>query len=286
VWIFYALLSAFSLSSVDAPSKKVLRYASEWTVVWIRLLFASPFFVVPLLFITIPPLDGTFWTTIFALIPIELVAIVLYVKAIKLSPLSLSLPFLSLTPVFLILTGWLILGERVDFIGACAIGLIVLGAYLLHIHTFREGWLAPLRAIYREKGSRFMIVVAVLYSFTSSLGKLAILHSSPLFFGMLYGPILAACFLPVTLSMSALRLSKHPPHWITFIGIGFFEAVKVFSHVLALSQAQVAYMIAVKRTSLLFGMAYGYLLFHETHFRQRLAGSLLMLAGVALLSLR
>lgn len=286
MWIFYALLSAFSLATVDALSKKILRHNNEWTVVWIRLLFASPFLIIPFFFITFPPLDRTFWTVILVLIPIELTAIVLYVKAINISPLSLTLPFLSLTPAFLILTGWLILGERVDLIGASAIGLIVLGAYLLHIHTFHEGWLAPVRAIYKEKGSRFMIMVAILYSITSALGKVAILHSSPIAFGIIYGPILTVAFMPVARSLSQLHLSIPLAHWVIFIAIGFFEAVKVFSHVLALSQAQVAYMIAVKRTSLLFGLAYGYFLFHETHLHQRLAGSLLMLAGLALVSLR
>lgn len=44
-------------------------------------------------------------------------------------------------------------------------------------------------------------------------------------------------------------------------------------------------MIAVKRLSLFFGVAFGGIFFHEEHIRQRLAGSLLMFAGVVLIAI-
>ena len=286
MWVLYALLSAFSFATADAFSKKALQQADERIVAWVRLLFACPFLIGLLVFISIPPLDGTFWVIILILIPLELAALLLYIRAIKVSPLSLTVPFLSLTPAFLILTGWLMLGEAVDLPGIMGIGLIVSGAYLLHIHTFREGWTVPIRAIFREPGSRLMILVAVLYSITSVLGKIAILHSSPTAFGIIYILVLAVAFSPVVFLTSRLHLPQLKTHGGSFLAIGFFEASMVFFHCLALSQAQVVYMIAVKRTSLLFSVAYGYLLFQETHFRQRIAGSLLMLAGVAIVSWR
>jgi len=42
-------------------------------------------------------------------------------------------------------------------------------------------------------------------------------------------------------------------------------------------------MIAVKRTSLLFGLAYGSWWFGEGEMAQRLAGTVVMLIGVALM---
>jgi hypothetical protein len=50
---------------------------------------------------------------------------------------------------------------------------------------------------------------------------------------------------------------------------------------MALQQVEVAYMIAVKRTSLLFGILYGALLFREPGLRTRLPAGVLMLIGVA-----
>ncbi len=41
----------------------------------------------------------------------------------------------------------------------------------------------------------------------------------------------------------------------------------------------VAYTVAVKRTSLLIGTVYGFLLFRQLNMRERLLGAILMLAG-------
>jgi uncharacterized membrane protein len=59
----------------------------------------------------------------------------------------------------------------------------------------------------------------------------------------------------------------------------------VVSHFLALAKVEVAYMIAVKRTSLLFGIVYGTLWFAEPALPQRLLGGFLMVAGVILIAL-
>ena len=48
---------------------------------------------------------------------------------------------------------------------------------------------------------------------------------------------------------------------------------------------EVAYMIAVKRTSLLFGIVYGALLFHETHATRHFIAGVLMVMGVLLIAL-
>ncbi|MBI3611434.1 MAG: EamA family transporter [Nitrospirae bacterium] len=286
MWVLYALLSAVSLATADAYSKKSLERADESVVAWIRFLFATPFLVGLLLLIPIPALDWIFWRTILLLLPIELLAVVLYIRAIKVSPLSLTIPFLSFTPVFLILTSSLMLGETVDRTGTAGIGLIALGAYLLHGHTIEQGWLSPLKAILKEQGSWLMILVAFLYSITSNLGKIAILHSSPVAFGVIYYLILTVAFAPIVWWRSRLHLPQLKTHGRTFLVIGFFEACMIVFHALAIAQTLVAYMIAVKRTSLLFSVVYGRLFFQETQIRRRFAGSLLMVIGVALIAMR
>ena len=102
----------------------------------------------------------------------------LYMKAIRDHPLSLTLPYLAFTPVFVILTGYLLLGERVDQAGTMGILLVVAGAWLLNQKhaSWRDWrtWGTPLTAILHEPGSRMMLGAALLYSFTSAMGKGAI----------------------------------------------------------------------------------------------------------------
>ena len=62
-------------------------------------------------------------------------------------------------------------------------------------------------------------------------------------------------------------------------------AVMVVTHFLAIARVEVAYMIAVKRTSLLFGILYGALLFRERRLGQNMFAGALMVAGVALILL-
>jgi drug/metabolite transporter (DMT)-like permease len=54
---------------------------------------------------------------------------------------------------------------------------------------------------------------------------------------------------------------------------------------MAIARMEVAYMIAVKRTSLLFGILYGALLFGEKRLGLHLLAESFMVAGVALIAL-
>ena len=52
---------------------------------------------------------------------------------------------------------------------------------------------------------------------------------------------------------------------------------------LAISMTNVAYMISLKRTSLLFGVLYGALWFKEEKIAERLMGAIIMILGVFLI---
>jgi drug/metabolite transporter (DMT)-like permease len=59
--------------------------------------------------------------------------------------------------------------------------------------------------------------------------------------------------------------------------------VMIITHFMALARVEVAYMIAVKRTSLLFGILYGALLFRERNLGRHVLAGALMSAGVAVI---
>ena len=277
-WVFYALITAFSLATADAISKKAMGRSDEYVIAWVRQGYPLPFLALVFFFIDIPPLDRTFYLSLLFMIPLEIAAIILYVKAIKLSPLSLTIPFLALSPVFITLTAFILLGELPDRSGILGILLIVIGAYLLNIRTTREDLLGPIKAIRRERGSIFMIIVALIYSVTATLGKVAVQHSGPIFFGVFY-PFLLTLILSVILWGKGLlpEVLSRPK---TFLAIGVFIAIMVLTHFTAISMTDVAYMISVKRVSLIFSVIYGRVLFGEENTGERLIGSMLMIAGV------
>lgn len=275
-WVLLSLIAAFTLATSDALTKKALISCNEYSVAWLRLIFSLPLLLVIFLFIPVPELDKEFYVAFFLALPLEIVSIVLYIKALRLSPLSLTLPFLALTPVFLIFVSYVILGEKVSFWGAIGILFIAAGSYALHISKIREGIFEPLRAITKEKGSVLMIGVALIYSFTSSLGKMAIEHSSPLFFGVTCFTALALLFTPIVLYKGKKVRARAV---LSVLLPGIFYSLMVVSHMIAISLAKVAYVISVKRMSLIIGVFYGYLFFKEKNIRERLFGSLLMVIG-------
>jgi len=283
MWVTLSLLTAFSLATSDALTKKVLRSRDEYFVAWIRLLFAMPLLVITLFFIEMPTLDRTFWLATVCALPLEITALILYTKALKVSPLSATLPFLALTPLFLIVTSNLILGESVSFSGAAGILLMAAGAYTLNLHKAKHAVMGPIKAIFREKGSIMMIGVAFIYSITSSLGKMAIEHSSPIFFGSFYFILVTVFFTPIAIKMNRGKLSFKKKEIIPFVSIGFTYSIMIVCHMLAMSLVNVAYMISVKRTSLLFGILYGHFIFREERIAEKIAGGIIMLTGFILI---
>jgi drug/metabolite transporter (DMT)-like permease len=282
LWLPLTLLSAFFLATSDALTKKALDGHNEYLVTWLRLLPALPLFLLPLPFIAIPPLKAEFFLCALGALPLEALAMILYTKALKLSPLNLTLPLLSVTALLLLVVPFLIVGERISYCGAFGILLIATGSYLLNVRPGTEGVLAPLRALVSERGSLCMLGVAIIYSVTSTLGKRAIAASSPLFFAACYLPLLVLLISPVALykGRGELRLMAQNGTIRASALPALCYALAAATHVFAINMTNVAYMIAVKRTSLLFGVLYGRYLFQE---RGGLLATLIMLAGVMLI---
>src|SRR4030042_2084396 len=284
-WIFLSIISAFTLATSDALTKKALTDSNEFLVAWFRLLFSLPLLLFLYIFVPIPKLDIEFYKAFVLALPLEIIAMVLYIKALRVSPLSLTLPFLALSPVFLILISYLIIGEKVSFQGSMGIIFLAAGSYTLNIHEMRRGILEPFKAKVKEKGSVLMVGVALIYSITSSLGKMAIVHSSPLFFGVTYFVAVIIIFAPIALWMGKNDLKKFVSgkQYRGLLFPGIFYSIMIASHMIAISLTKVAYMISLKRTSLLIGVMYGYFFFKEKNIGERLSGVVLMLIGFVMI---
>ena len=293
-WLPLTLACAFCLASADAGTKAWLKDYSAWELALIRFTLTA-LVLMPLLAGLPNPLalPLAFWGWLALLVPLEVAAMLLYMAAIRDHPLSLTVPYLAFTPAFVILIAFLLLGERISAGGASGVLLVVAGAWLLNVQHARLGdwrsWTRPLRAILWEPGSRMMLGVALIYAFTAVMGKAAMLYVGPQHFGALYFLIIGLVLLPMFVlppaavrGMGAQRLSPRRllrrPRAV--LAVALLNAGMIYTHFMALQRVEVAYMIAVKRTSLLFGILYGALLFHESGLSTRLPAGLLMLAGV------
>ncbi|HJL19965.1 MAG TPA: DMT family transporter [Sandaracinaceae bacterium LLY-WYZ-13_1] len=110
----------------------------------------------------------------FGALGLHVVANVLLMKALSVSPLSATIPFLSFTPVFTSALAFFVLGERPSLWQWGGVALVVLGALFVNATPGEPPW----RSLRRERGSLMMIGVAGCWSLTANLDKMALDHAS------------------------------------------------------------------------------------------------------------
>jgi len=284
LWLPLALGAALSVALADLALKRFFADLSPFTMSLVRWLFPLPFLALVGLTLAWPALDSTFWLAVAAALPLELLAAFLYMQVLRICDLSLCIPLLAFTPVFLVLTGWLLLGEALNLAGVTGLALVAGGSYFLGLGRARFAWWEPLTALAREPGARLMLAVAAIYSLTSALGKLAILHSAPAFFGVFYPALVGGSMLGIYPFSQARESRILASRWILGLLVGVAVTGEVMCHVFGMSLAPAAYLIGVKRLSILFSVIFGGLLLQERPLLPRLVAAVLMVTGVALIA--
>ena len=284
IWFLLSLAAAISIAARDVSIKTYEDLAPP-EIALLELFWAVPYFLLGFILVETPSLDQTFWWTFILSIPLNFSAYVLYLYAIKLSPISLAVPFLAFTPAFMILTGFFILGETINIWGGVGISLIVLGGYVLHCKKKQANFFTPFSAFLREKGSWFMLVVAILFAFAAVIGKKAILHSSPLFFSYTF-------FLVFNITVLAGLVLSGKKDWKKIfrntprgIWLGSLLMMHISFHGLAIALSTAVYMVAVKRSSILFSVFLSWFILKETDIRYRGFGTVLMFVGMLFITI-
>jgi drug/metabolite transporter (DMT)-like permease len=279
LWITLSIITALSIAARDV-SIKTYKQLPPLEIAAIELFWSLPLLLLGCFWVPMPALDEIFWWAFLLSIPINIVAYILYLYAIKLSPLSLTVPFLAFTPAFMILTGFLVLNEKINIWGGLGVGFIVLGSYILNFKEIRYGLLKPFTALLHEKGSWMMLIVALVFSFAAVIGKKAMLHSSPLYFSYYFFlvfniTILAALF--ITRQSSLRKVLQHPRKgsWL-----GALLMIHISFHGLAIAISTAVYMVAIKRSSILFSVLMSWLILQEEDIKYRGLGTILMFAGM------
>ena len=285
IWLVFALITAFSEGTKDLFSKRAMRNVDPVVTAWSLSAFSFLFLLPLLFFIEKPVLGPWFWYAILIQCIMLSITQVIYMHAIKVSPLSITLPMLSFTPAFMLVTSPLILGESPGLAGKLGVLLIAVGAYVLNVQKIGEGLFKPLGALFSEQGARLMLVVAFIWSITANVDKIGVVNSSPLFYATIVMAAVALGLTPVMHFRSEDYRKQISGNLRGLLPIGFFMALGVASQMTAISLTLTAYVISIKRTSILIGSVYGFIFFSEKNVRARLTGALIMVCGVILISL-
>ena len=220
------------------------------------------------------------------------VASILYVQAVTLSPLSLTIPYLSFTPVISALVGGVVLGEIPDAQGIVGIILVVSGALLLHSGN-GGGIRHLLQSPLKEPGSWRMLIVASIFGVTTVLDKIGIRHGSEALLGLVImgGSTLILLFL-LSLRSELMPNGKvddqgkqRPWNEPLLYVAALVAAIAVLAQFYAYSYLFVSYVETIKRGGGLFSLLIGIFYFKEGHLSRRLPAAGMMVFGIVLIAL-
>lgn len=281
-WFVFAIFTAFFESLKDVSSKKGLKNINEYMVAWSLNFFALPFLIPILFFVGIPSFGDKFW---FALIiggGLNVITTILYMKAIKYSDLSITVPMVSFTPLFLLITSPLIVGEFPTMFGLLGVILIVIGSYVLNIREKVDRSIFP--KILTKKGPRLMLIVAFIWSITSNFDKIGVQNSSPILWAISISIFITLILTPIMLFHNKKIGIKNLKNIRYLIPVGLFGATSIIFQMIAISLSFVIYVISIKRTSSVISILFGYLIFNEKGITERLLGAFIMITGILLIT--
>lgn len=285
IWFVLSLLTAFFKSMEDVFGKRGLRNIDEYAVGWSMRTF-SLILIFPFLLLTgMPDISSVFLPSAIVTSIIQVATTVLYFRAIRHSDLSVTVPIVTFSPLFLLITSPLMLGwgEFPSGLGMVGVIMIVLGSYTLNIKERHRGYLAPFRALLTEKGPRYMLMVVFLWSITSNIDKIGVLSSSPAMWLVAVNALIALMLTPAVVRGGRAKGLKTNIRLL--IPIGLVSGLYMIFQNVAIILTLVPYVISIKRTSVLMSVFFGWLIFREKGIRERLAGAAMMVLGVALIAL-
>ncbi len=283
-WFLPAVATALLYGAQSVYLKGVLPGADKLLVAWGIFAFALPIYLVFLGFTGMPEVSPDFWWAWGVSLAVNVLAWPLFVRAIQLSDISLVMPLVAFTPVFILGVEFVLLGEFPQGPGLWGILLIVVGAYVLNLERGASGLFDPIRSIAKNRGALYMLGVAAIWSISATVEKVAVVSSSPAFYLTWLSAGFALIFVPVVLWRVDKPLSTFKMSAWSLIGVGVLTgAMSVFQMYAIQNTPLVNYVISIKRAGMLVSVLVGWLFFQEKNIAFRLLGALLMVVGVALI---
>jgi drug/metabolite transporter (DMT)-like permease len=206
-------------------------------------------------------------------------------KAYQTGDLSVVYPLARSSPMFLTIIAVLFLKEMITGWGLAGIAIILLGVYILHMKrlSFKDLSL-PLTSL-REPSSIFAITAAIGTTIYSVMDKLGVTIVNPLLYSFWLGFFDTGMLMILSLKISGLEAFKGIPRK-SIVRSSVAGALMRGGYILvliAMSMAQVSYIISLRQVSVVIGALLGVILLKESYGRIRVLSSVIIFIGVYIL---
>jgi len=231
--------------------------------------------------------QAAYWLPGVGSAALNLVANLAFLEAVRIAPLSVTIPVLSLTPVFTTLLAIPLLGEVPSTRQLVGVALVVVGVLWLNAGGSGGTSLGNLwRSMLHERGSQLMVVTALFWSLAMPLDKMALAASGAPFHGLALNAGVALGALVVLAGKRRLgelrRLGSHPGMLTLIVIVG---AVALVLILLAISQTWIGFIETMKRgLGSFLALVWGRLFFAEALTRRKVVAVGVIVVGVALIT--
>lgn len=285
MWLSFALVSALLLAVRRVYEKELTAVFSNFSLAFALQIFS----VIPLLalflFLPIPQnistLGGLFWVPLFIiwiiLLPIQ--TYFLY-RSLREGELSEVTPVAALLPVFNIVSSFFIIHELPTVWGGVGIIATVIGTYLLLTDVpRRERKLFNLPVL-------FMIITTACTAIGSTLDKVAIEASTPVFYSFVNVLGGAVVYLALTFAFGQQReLIRMKDMFWTLCMLGIVLALGFVAFTSAFALGPTSYTLALRSGGFLAAALWGVFFLQESLSRQKIFALGLFVVGTIALAI-
>jgi drug/metabolite transporter (DMT)-like permease len=285
-----SLGSGFCQTIQSVYSKKALltKHHNDWTVMLARFLYVLPIFIIFWFVVGMPTQIADTWSfvlVIVALVILEVASQWTYHQSIKRSPLSLVMPFQSITPIIILPFAYVLLGTVPSVLAIVGIFISTIGLFLLFLET--KGAASVFRfSTLKDLGVWYMIATAIMWAGTTTLQKIGAENAGVSLFGLFYigGVTCVMIGFHLTRKVPMTALCTKRDGGVLFL-IGFWAGLSSLAQYIALTMTNPAVFIALKRTATSLNLLWDKKFFDERIDLWRVAGNILTISGAVLIVL-
>jgi len=287
-WLLFALFPAFIWGILSLATKKILGDSSSLihatAVAYSITVGYSVYFLISG---KVFNLSGGFWTRFALAVSIlgNISGYLVYNYAVKNGEVSEVLPITKLTPILTAFVAAFTLGENLNTFTLIGVFLASAGAFFV---VGKSGKILSLKPEINSsrRGLVAAFGAAIIYSFSSTADRFAIQSIEPGVYTLLINTAMATgyTFMLARKPQKNFRklgsqFSEYSKYYILWAFLGAAASLSIFK---AFSQAKAALVTTVLQLQIVIPVVGGAILFQEENVLRKLAGSALIVTGIAL----
>ena len=283
--IFICVVSAFFWAGFDITRKLTLKKISSTTLLFLFSIGQFLIFLIWIYFESFSINVKPYLVPGIILILVGVSSALLFLRAINQSELSLTIPLLSLSPMFSSVFSFLFLNElllKTQYLGIFAIvlGTLILYSKKITAKDFLNSW----KVIIKNKSAKIMIGVSLMWSITPVLDKVCLKYSSINIHGFIQSVGIIIFLLFLLIKNTSNEIIKIKNHWKIILFTVVIGIIATILQFFAILNNFVPIMESIKRSiGQLSSILLGNFFFKEKITKSKIIGVLTLSAGIYLI---